>query len=58
MPYKSEAQRKWMHVNKPQMAKRWDKEYGGKIKKKSGKISTNASRKISSSQKSRISKRK
>lgn len=26
MPMKSEAQRKWMHANKPKMAKRWEKE--------------------------------
>lgn len=26
MPLKSEAQRKWMHANKPQMAKKWEKE--------------------------------
>ena len=26
MPYKSEAQRAWMHAKKPKMAKRWDKE--------------------------------
>lgn len=24
MPFKSEAQRKWMHANKPEMAKRWE----------------------------------
>jgi len=33
MPYKSKKQRAWMHINKPKMAKRWDKKYGGKIKK-------------------------
>lgn len=26
MPYKSKAQRGWMHANKPEMAKKWDKE--------------------------------
>jgi|TARA_R100001530_G_scaffold26562_1_gene21293 hypothetical protein len=26
MPFKSEKQRKWMHANKPEMAKRWEKE--------------------------------
>jgi hypothetical protein len=26
MPYKSQAQRGWMHANKPAMAKKWDKE--------------------------------
>ena len=27
MPFKSDKQRKWMHSNKPEMAKRWEKEY-------------------------------
>ena len=33
MPFKSEKQRKWMHKNKPEMAKKWEKEYkkGGKV---------------------------
>ena len=35
MPFKSEKQRKWMHANKPEMAKRWEKEE--KKHKKSGK---------------------
>ena len=26
MPFKSEKQRKWMHTNEPEMAKRWEKE--------------------------------
>jgi len=26
VPFKSQAQRKWMYANKPQMAKRWEKE--------------------------------
>lgn len=26
MPFKSEAQRKWMYENKPEMAKKWQKE--------------------------------
>lgn len=26
MPFKSEAQRRWMHTNKPEMAKRWESE--------------------------------
>jgi hypothetical protein len=33
MPYKSKKQRAWMHKNKPKLAKKWDKKYGGKIKK-------------------------
>ena len=34
MPYKSKQQRAWMHINKPKIAKRWDKKYDGKVKKK------------------------
>jgi hypothetical protein len=26
MPFKSDKQRKWMHANEPDMAKRWEKE--------------------------------
>lgn len=26
MPFKSEAQRRWMYANHPAMAKRWEKE--------------------------------
>jgi len=26
MPFKSEAQRRWMYSNKPKMAKEWQKE--------------------------------
>jgi hypothetical protein len=26
MPFKSEAQRKWMHANRPDMAARWEEE--------------------------------
>ena len=26
MPFKSEKQRRWMHVNKPEMAKKWEKD--------------------------------
>ena len=37
MPFKSEKQRKWMHANKPEMAKDWEKkkktESPGKVKK-------------------------
>ena len=34
MPFKSKKQRKWMHANKPEMAKKWEKKYqkGGKTK--------------------------
>ena len=34
MPFKSDKQRKWMHANKPEMAKKWEKEIaqqGGKL---------------------------
>ena len=34
MPYKSEKQRKFMHAQHPEIAKRWDKKYGSKIVKK------------------------
>jgi len=43
MPYKSEKQRRYMHAQHPEIAKRWDKKYGGKIapkktaKKRKGK---------------------
>ena len=42
MPYKSAKQRAYMHIHHPEIARRWDKEYGGKIigkKKKSTKKS-------------------
>ena len=26
MPFKSKSQRRWMHTNKPEMAKRWEAE--------------------------------
>lgn len=31
MPYRSEKQRAFMHAKHPQIAKRWDKETGGKV---------------------------
>ena len=37
MPFKSEKQKRWMHANKPKMAKRWEKDYkkgGGMPKNK------------------------
>lgn len=33
MPYKSAKQRAYMHIHHPKIAKKWDKKYGGKIKK-------------------------
>ena len=32
-PYKSEKQRRYMHAKLPKIAAKWDKEYGGKIKR-------------------------
>ena len=29
MPFKSEKQRRWVHANKPGMARRWEEEEGG-----------------------------
>lgn len=38
MPYRSQKQRSWMHIHHPKIAKRWDKKYGGKIRRgKKGK---------------------
>ena len=34
MPYKSEKQKAWMHINKPKVAKKWDKKYGKKVTKR------------------------
>lgn len=31
MPYKSDAQRRFMHAKHPKIAARWDKETGGKV---------------------------
>lgn len=31
MPYRSDKQRRYMHARHPGIAKRWDKEYGGKV---------------------------
>lgn len=33
MPYKSDKQRAFMHAKHPDIAARWDKEYGGKVVK-------------------------
>ena len=40
MPFKSEKQRKWMHVNKPEMAKDWEKKlaYSDRKEKKEKKM--------------------
>lgn len=34
MPYQSEKQRRFMHARHPDIAARWDKEYGAKSKVK------------------------
>ena len=34
MPYRSAKQRRYMHAKHPEIAKRWDRKYGGKIVKK------------------------
>jgi hypothetical protein len=34
MPYKSAKQRAYLHIHEPVLAKKWDKEYGGKVKPK------------------------
>lgn len=37
MPFRSEKQRRWMHANKPTLAKKWEKKYGSKPKGNSRK---------------------
>lgn len=34
MPYRSDKQRRFMHAKHPDIAARWDKEYGGKVQPK------------------------
>ena len=31
MPYRSAKQRRFMHAKHPDIAARWDREYGGKV---------------------------
>lgn len=31
MPYRSKAQRAYMHIHHPKIAKKWDRKYGSKI---------------------------
>ncbi len=46
MPFKSQAQRKWMYSQKPEMAKQWEAETpSGKLPKKAKKKSTTKRRK-------------
>ena len=33
MPYKSAKQRRYMHAKHPEIAARWDRKYGGKMRK-------------------------
>jgi hypothetical protein len=39
MPYRSDKQRRYMHAKHPEIAKKWDAKYGGKVvpKKKAKK---------------------
>ena len=37
MPYRSDKQRKYMHAKHPEIAKKWDKKYGGKLTPKKKK---------------------
>lgn len=39
MPFQSAKQRAWMFANKPRMAKRWAREYGGRIVRRKRKKS-------------------
>lgn len=39
MPFKSQAQRKWMHANDPKMAEKWE-EHTLKSKKLPAKVKT------------------
>ena len=32
MPYKSKKQKIWMHINKPKLAKKWDKNMEQELK--------------------------
>ena len=34
MPYRSKEQRAYMHAKHPKIAKKWDRKYGTKVKKK------------------------
>ncbi len=45
MPYKSARQRRFMHAVVPEVAKKWDKKYGGKIKKSTKKAKSKPKKK-------------
>jgi hypothetical protein len=36
-PYASKKQRAYLHIHEPELAAKWDKAYGGKIRKKKKK---------------------
>lgn len=38
MPYASDRQRRFMHARHPEVAKRWDRKYGGKVRRKRRKL--------------------
>jgi hypothetical protein len=38
MPYRSEAQRRYLHVKAPEVAAKWDRKYGSEIHPKKRKI--------------------
>lgn len=31
MPFKSAAQRAWMYIHKPDLARKWSRKYGSKV---------------------------
>jgi len=37
MPFESEKQRRYLHANNPELAKKWEKKYRKKKKKKKNK---------------------
>jgi hypothetical protein len=45
MPYKSKAQRAYLHIHEPKIAAKWDRKYGGKIAKAKKKAAPTKRRK-------------
>jgi hypothetical protein len=45
MPFKSEKQRRYLHVHEPALAKKWEHEYGSKPKPKPTKAKTKKTKK-------------
>lgn len=39
MPYRSAKQRRYMHAKHPEIAARWDEEYGGEVEPSGGEKS-------------------